>query len=425
LLEELPGYFEEIITFEREKKEHGTFMAKTSAENVIKQIEGFIENPDANLLIKVFDEEVDSFEGLTGEERADFKARNKEVVLETVVPAYRSLADSLAELNADNARAGGFSSIESGGEYYEYLAMTSSGSRRSIDEFESMIDSAVDQSWGTINALYDANPSILDAMENPAYPVSGPNEILDYLRNVISENFPAATDDGYELKYVDESLEKFISSGLYLTPPIDDTTHNVIYLNNSYAQEVRGGIFSLMAHEGYPGHLYQIVYFRNLDRAPVRKAIATDGYVEGWAIYVEQMSYRLAKLDENVATALAAETIGSLCISAKIDLAVNVRGWSVEDVGAYLSQFVVVTDETVKEIYDTVVAEPTIYAKYAIGYLEIVELKNQAQELWGADFSEMKFHEFLLETGPAPFAAIAERLPLWSAGAADEEKAAA
>ncbi|MDR1272758.1 MAG: DUF885 domain-containing protein, partial [Clostridiales Family XIII bacterium] len=379
LLAELPGYFEDIAAFEREKKGQGTFMAKVSAENVIKQIEAFIENPEANLLLKVFDEKVDAFEGLADEERADLKARNKTAVLGSVVPAYRSLADSLAELNADNPRTGGLSSIRGGKEYYEYLTKASSGSQRGMDELENMVDGAIVQSMATIATVYQSDPPLLAAAENPSYPASEPNEILDYLKNAIPGDFPAATGDGYELKYVDESLEGFVSPAFYLIPPIDDTAHNVIYLNNSYLQDTNRMMFPTLAHEGYPGHLYQTVYFRRLGRAPIRSLLSTDGYVEGWAIYVEQMSYRLAGLDDNLAALLAANMAGSLCISAKIDIAVNARGWGREDVREYFSQLGVGGEESANEIYDAVVAEPLCYAKYVIGYLEILELKKNAR----------------------------------------------
>jgi uncharacterized protein (DUF885 family) len=429
LLEELPGYFEEVIAFEREKKEHGTFMSKDSAEGVINQIGDFIADPEANLLINSFDRKIDSFGGLTDEERADFKARGKAVVLESVVPAYRSLADSLAELNVGNSREGGLSSIDGGKEYYEYLVRVSSSSQRSVDELESMVDNAIEQAMDTYTTLYNEDPAVSDEMENPTYPDLEPEEILDYLRDIITEDFPAPVDDGYELKYVDESLEEFISPAFYLTPPIDDPDRNVIYLNNRYMYD-RREMFPVMVHEGYPGHLYQIVYFYKLDRALIRKLLASDGYndgyAEGWAVYVERPAYRYAGLEENVAVALSADETLSALVNTKIDIAVNYRGWRLEDASAYLAQFGMTNERVAKAIYDDVVADPTYYVKYMIGYIEIIDLEKKAQELWGDDFSEMKFHEFLLETGPAPFSVVDDRLSLWSVeGAGEEEKAAA
>jgi uncharacterized protein (DUF885 family) len=421
LLETLPAYFDAIIAFEREKKERGTFMAKGSAEDVVRQIEGFIENPDTNLLIGIFDERVDAFEGLTDAERADLKERNRVATLNAVVPAFRTLADSIAELNADNARTGGLPSLENGGAYYEFLVKESTGSPRSVDELESMVDAAIEASIDRINEIYQTNPSIYDEVSSPSYPASEPSAMLDYLKSAIVADFPALDDDGYELKYVDKSLEEFASPAFYLLPPIDDASHNVIYING--AQSSGDSLFSTLAHEGYPGHLYQTVYFRNLDRSPVRDILSYDGYVEGWAVYVERMSYRLAGLAEDAATVLAADTLATLCMYAKVDIGVNARGWGKDEIRDYLTQFGVSGDGVVDEIYDSMVAEPANYLKYTIGCLEILELKEAAREAWDADFSEQEFHEFLLETGPASFGVIGERLE--RRPASEKERAAA
>ncbi|MDR0357262.1 MAG: DUF885 domain-containing protein, partial [Clostridiales Family XIII bacterium] len=211
LLETLPEFFENIATFEREKKSRGTFMAKRSAEDVIRQIDDFVKNPDENLLIKLFDKKVDAFEGLTNAEREDLKARNRAATLDLVIPAYKSLANSLAELNEDNARTGGLSDIEGGAAYYEALTKELTGSSKSVDELERMIDEAIDESFDTIDEIISSDPSVYARIENIDYPAEDPNEILDYLRGAISEYFPAANDGGYALKYVDESLEEFLS----------------------------------------------------------------------------------------------------------------------------------------------------------------------------------------------------------------------
>ena len=61
------------------------------------------------------------------------------------------------------------------------------------------------------------------------------------------------------MRYVDKSLEEHLSPAFYLIPPIDDYKSNVVYINNSQVDNNR--LFTTLAHEGYPGHLYQTTYF--------------------------------------------------------------------------------------------------------------------------------------------------------------------
>jgi uncharacterized protein (DUF885 family) len=283
-----------------------------------------------------------------------------------------------------------------------------------VDEIEAMVDGMITDCIGRIDEIYQSNPAAYEASESPVYPASEPNAILDYLKVAIEKDFPELADDGYELKYVDESLEEFLSPAFYLLPPIDDASHNVIYINNG-GQIQEGGLFSTLAHEGYPGHLYQTVYFRKADRDPVRSILSFDGYMEGWATYVEHQSYELAGLDADTAELLSANDLAMLCIYAKVDIGVNARGWDVNEVKDYLATFGIEDDEAASEMYDAMVAEPANYLKYTIGCLEIMELKAAARDAWGSDFSDKSFHRFLLEVGPASFGVIGDRLDDWIA----------
>jgi uncharacterized protein (DUF885 family) len=422
LLETLPEYFNAIIAFEREKKAQGTFMAKVSAEDVIRQIERFIETPETNLLIGIFDEKIDAFEGLTDEERAGYKERNKAAVLNAVIPAYRTLADSLGELNADNGRTGGLSTVNGGDAYYEFLVKESTGSEKNVDEIEAMVDNAIAKSLDEIDSIYQSNPEAYADSMSPTYPASAPVGMLDYLKDAIKKDFPPLEGDSYEVKYVDESLEDFLSPAFYLLPPIDDASRNVIYINNG-GQGQGANPFPTLAHEGYPGHLYQTVYFRQLERDPVRSVLSFDGYMEGWATYVEHQAYALAGMDEDAAAVLSANDLATLCLYAKVDIGVNAHGWDLKKVKQYLAEFGIKDESAAGEMYDAMVAEPANYLKYTIGCLEILELRSEAKKTMGSNFNAREFHKFLLETGPVSFGILADRLQLWLADG--EDKAAA
>ena len=64
----------------------------------------------------------------------------------------------------------------------------------------------------------------------------------------------------------------------------------VIYINNGSVSSSED-LYTTLAHEGYPGHLYQNVYFLSNCTSPVRTVLSFGSYVEGWATYVENYAY--------------------------------------------------------------------------------------------------------------------------------------
>ena len=58
------------------------------------------------------------------------------------------------------------------------------------------------------------------------------------------------------------------------------------------------------------------------------------------------------------------------------------------------------------EIYRYITETPANYLKYYIGYLEFVELKKNAVDKWGDNFTQMRFHKAVLDVGPASFDVI-------------------
>jgi uncharacterized protein (DUF885 family) len=136
------------------------------------------------------------------------------------------------------------------------------------------------------------------------------------------------------------------------------------------------------------------------------------GYDEGWATYVELYSYHLAGIDENLAKFLEANNVVILCMYARADIGIHYEGWSKAEVVAYISNLI--GDKAISEIiYNTLLEEPAIYLPYAVGYLEIMDLRERAQEALGDKFVAKDFHRFLLDIGPAQFGVIDNYLTEW------------
>lgn len=188
---------------------------------------------------------------------------------------------------------------------------------------------------------------------------------------------------------------------MYITPPIDCDVTDDIYINNSCCDDTT--MFTTLAHEGYPGHLYQYEYYMQTNPHPLRLMLPFGGYSEGWATYAELFSYKIAGIDQDSAVILSSNKLATLCIYSMLDLGIHYYDWTYDDCAAYLSEFGIDNQENIDEIYGTIIAEPALYLKYTVGCLEFIQLENELKAAAGADYDPVSFHKAILETGPTWF----------------------
>ena len=187
-----------------------------------------------------------------------------------------------------------------------------------------------------------------------------------------------------------------------MTPPMDDYENNSIYINEG--SDSSSGLWSTLAHEGIPGHMYQFVYFLSNDPEPLRTLLSFNGYQEGWATYVELMSYDYYTeyADETYADIEAINTKLNLLVSARIEIGVNYEGWTLEETANYMNTNGF-NGEAAQEIMDYVIAEPGNYQMYVMGWLEFEELKEYAVDQLGSKYNDIEFHKVVLDAGPCQF----------------------
>ena len=408
-LQLLPGYFQEIVEFEQAKSKAGLFMSDSTAREIIAQCQSFIENPEENLLIETFHSRLEAYDGtdVTSADKAAFRQENSERIRESVIPAYEILIQGLTGLLGTGVHEGGLCQLPEGKAYYTYLLQKNTGSSRSPEELRALITSYLEESLNTMAALLIQSPELASEYQSAA--ASGtPEAMLSDLRQKIQTDFPPLPATACTVKYVHKSLENYLSPAFYLTPPLDDYTSNVIYINQGSPSS---DLYSTLAHEGYPGHLYQNVYFRSQNPNPLREFLGSLGYTEGWATYVEQLSYQYYDgRSQELSSFLAANHMAALAVYSLCDIGIHYDGWTLAQTADFLSGCYSLPGEELarvsEEIYSAIVEDPANYPAYCAGCLEILELKKEQQAALGTGFSLKDFHQKLLEIGPAPFSVI-------------------
>ncbi len=398
--------FAELIEFEKAKSEAGLFMPDYAADAIIDQCRQFIATPEENYMIDVFETEINAFTGLSEAEKQAYITKNKELITTELVTAYQTLIDGLEALKGTGKNEKGLYYFEDGVRYYEYLVRSVTGSSKTVEELMQEADQYIYNSIVLMQQIMTKNPNVMNSWNTYEFCETEPENILKDLMEKIKEDFPELPEANYVIKYVHPSMEEHMSPAFYLTPPIDDTLNNIIYINKS---QVTQDLYVTMAHEGYPGHLYQNVYTASRELPLIRNLFSSQGYSEGWATYVEYYAYGIGGLEEELASVLMLNNSAILGIYAYVDMGIHYLGWDVDDVKKYLNYYGL-NAEAAQPMFEIMVEEPANYLSYFIGYMEILNLQETAEEAWGADYSLKKFHEAVLSLGPAPFALLEEAI---------------
>ena len=400
LLKETPSYFDSVIRFEQKKAASGLFMPDYQADSVLDTCQSFIDMGKENYLVSTFNERIASLDLLPENKKDSFQKENMKLVTEEIYPAYQNLITAIKSLKGKGMNEQGLSHFPYGKKYYEYLVRQTTGCNESISRLRLMTRAQILEDLSAMQkVLFPADAALTQAS---VLEQTSPDSMLDDLRSKITDTFPEIPDVDFQVKYVPESMQDYLSPAFYMIPAIDNLTENVIYINNG--QTASGlNLYTTLAHEGYPGHLYQTVYFSASEPDPIRSILDFGGYVEGWATYAEMMSYYLAPLPKTEASLLQKNSSVILGLYALADMGIHYDGWSVTDTVRFFSDYGINDPNAVQSVYELIIGSPANYLKYYIGYLKFYELKKEMADTLGNQFSQKEFHRAVLDVGPAPF----------------------
>lgn len=437
LLTSVDSYLESILSFEKLKAQNGTFMSDATADRIISQCSTFIKDPDDNYLASVFSEKIQPLSGISEQKKAAYQKLHNQILAGQVLPAYQSLIDGLYLLKGSGKNPGGLCQFAGGKVYYEYLIKSSCGiydtvpeiQSRLIHQFQTDLSLATKlmgsntatptfakdvflpiskAETGTPSGIFSFSAGLIDAASGlsftstPSAAETSPEQILEDLQKQIQTDFPAVPSTSYEVKYVHPDLEEHLSPAFYLTPPIDTLSPNDIYINR-HANMSGLELYTTLAHEGFPGHLYQTITFASSAPDPVRYLPAMGGYVEGWATYAESFAYTYYQPDSTDGQLAWLNRSLNLCMMSLLYTVIHYNGWNQERCATFLSQLGI-TDNTIqKEIYQVIVEDPANYLKYYLGYLQFLDLQQEVRELAGDTFHLHSFHQKVLSAGPCQF----------------------
>lgn len=406
LLSQMDTYFLGILDYEQKKADAGLFMSDEACLKVIEGCEVFTEHPNDNFLIDTFSNRLNAMDGLTDTQKNAYLKQHSKVLSDHVIPAYRQMIKGLTMLLGRGHNNWGLCNFPEGKAYYEAVVSADTGCDDSVEDLFSQIAKARREDLTFCQNLLEKNPKLASQSPKPDAALKEENAMLSRLQKEILTDFPAPPQTDVEICHVDPALSEYLAPAFYITAPIDDISHNRIYINDA-KNDTDIYYFTTLAHEGYPGHLYQTICTSSYGAPEVLSLLNYPGYTEGWATYTEMQSFYYAGLDPDLASLLQHNQAATLSLYATADIGIHYFGWEKEKNAAFWSEYGVDDTATVKRITDLILEEPGNYLKYYVGYLKFRQMREQLA-LENKSFSVSAFHEAILRTGPSPFSVLEE-----------------
>ena len=417
--------FESYYQFSLKQNEYGYGLSDTAIDNVVSQCEKFVAEKDNHYLIEIFNSKIDAIEfELDAAKVAAYKERMISA-LATLCDAYQYVADNLPNLKGGLQFEGGLANYDNDGlEYYRLLMGHTLGYEDfDIDEACAYIDRKAREANAKVNSAISQYQSMSSKDQNTFYtavvdgkPYYSSKDFDSLLQTFIelSKKFVPELEEMPEItiKYVYESLEDNFSPACYFVSPIDETRYESIYLNGKYTDD-KNYVFTTLAHEGYPGHLYQNVYTKSLDINDIRRVIRCTGYMEGWATYMELNSYSWVENYTSAPLRVALQynkynDILNGLISCRLDLGIHGQGWTQQDCYDWLRTTLDISPNDLSSFYEQISEIPSNMSEYFYSYSKLMDMHDYAKEQLGYLFSEIAINKVILDCGAAPLSMVEE-----------------
>lgn len=399
-------YIDSALEYTKNQSEEGYFMTDYAADKVIDQCNNFLEDSD-NPFESSYNAKIDNLDCLTSEQKEGYKYLNKQVVDEYIIPSYKNVIDTLTSLKGTCTNTKGLCNYKKGKDYYEYLLRISTGTDKSMGQIISKVENNLEESIKVITQNSKTTTSLVDELKIQD---NAPVNIINYLKDNINEYYPEIGNTDFSVDYQSKSVEVEGVIAYYMSSRIDDFNNNHIKINESAVKNNSDLLYITLAHESYPGHLYQHVYFCETNPNPIRFLTENLGYAEGWAEYASDSSLDFLNIDKSISDYIKSENFANSLLYTRMDIGINYEGWDLADLKQYLKKYVSDSDSLAEYYYDNIVAEPGIMLPYCIGKIEMMDIKDYAQEKLKDKFNIKEFNKVILDTGNVPFGILKDQV---------------
>ncbi len=395
------------IDYTRRQADEGIVQKDTVIDKIIDSCQRFVAKVEDNEVIKAYNA---SIEKLQLANEAELKQQLSDAVINTLIPAYHKIIDFYKGLYGKCSNPDGLFYYEGGTDYYEVIFIAGvSSTDRSVDKWAATLNGALKKivkNISTVSNKMSYNDYNKWASSSNHYGYKDPYEMIEFVKSQMGEDFPAIPEVDYSVNYLDPSVASDNISAYYLIAPLDNLKNNVVKCNETFNKNSPDEMAITLAHEAYPGHLYQhTYYFTHHPSQKIRYNIGFIGYAEGWAMYSEEYGYKYYEKSKDIRELEILYLRFNYYLQAYCDVLVNYYGYQVDDLANYLTEYFNenYAYSLAENIYDVSIGDPSMFTPYAFGYYQMTSLYDKTQKALDKKFNVKEFNTLILDTGDVDF----------------------
>jgi uncharacterized protein (DUF885 family) len=391
-------------------------------EKVPAQCEGVIAADPFLLPTKKFPSSI------SAEEQQRLTQAITDAVVNEVLPAYKAFADFVAADYAPHGRTTlAIVSLPGGKErYLNDIRSRTTVSNLTPDQIHQIGLKEIDRIQADMLTIarqegFADLAAFRAALEtNPKYKPTSAEQIVDAFRQYIAQMQPKLPDlftviPGSPVTV--EAMPAFQAANAthYQTgTPDGKRPGRVVVAVSNFAQRSLIDDEATAYHEGIPGHHMQLSVAQQLDGLPkFRQHSQNSGYIEGWALYAEQLGKEVGFYQDPVSDygRLSSELFRA--VRLVVDTGLHSEGWTRDQVVAFFRQSGAVDEPTIQAETDRYISWPAQALSYKLGQLKFRELRDRAQKELGPKFDIRTFHDEMLSGGVLPLDLLDSRTNSW------------
>lgn len=410
LVNDVKPYMESELEYTKKQAENGTLVI--GIDEVKERCQEIVDAGMEGSTLSSMKAHIDELNIDNGAKKT-YKKQLEEAYRTSFLPAYENVIATLSELDESKNHHTGLANMDNGKEYYELLFKEATGTDTSIEEVKKQLEEAGEDALLRAQMIYLKNSKAYDAFLEDSVRTSYTDyaSMLVDLEKAIADDFPTVSKLEYQIEPLPADLATGGIAAYFNIPAIDGTTKKQIRVNTTSKEDTDTiDTFTTVAHEGIPGHMYQIAYAYENITSPWRLTCTNfSGYTEGYATYMELYALHYLDVDEDVKDLFEAMTIYEHSLIALVDIGIHYEGWDLKQLQAFFEEYEL-DKNAATEIYDQILYNPSAFLSYYVGYQEIISMKEEAQEALGGQYSDLGFHTALLKSGQAPFAVVKQNI---------------
>lgn len=255
--------------------------------------------------------------------------------------------------------------------------------------------------------------------EGKAKEVADLNKIVQDMQRRLPQYFDVLPKAGLEIRRIPKETEQAASTH-YTEGSLDGTRPGIYWLNlRDTAEAPFWDMPTTTYHEGIPGHHLQLSLQRQADLPMIRKVQGFGAYIEGWALYAEQLAQEMGVYADNPAGELG-YIHDALLRSGRLvtDTGIHAMRWSREKAVETLSSIDGDPTSLSGQEVERYSVWPGQACDYMVGKLTILKLRAKAKAALGPRFDIKKFHDAVLLSGSIPLTVLERHVDAWIASQA-------